>query len=249
VNPARVRRLLTDFKKGKLTIDEALSKLKLLPFEDIGDAVIDHHRQLRRGFPEAILAEGKSVDQIARIAKGMRQSGSNVLITRLSQEAARGVKRKIPELDYHRLARAGLILSGKIEKKGQGTILVVCAGTSDLPVAEEAALTAQVLGNEVDRLTDVGVAGVHRLLGQKERLTQARVLIVVAGMEGALPSVVGGLVARPVIAVPTSVGYGASFEGLAALLSMLNSCVPGVVVVNIDNGYGAGCAASLINSI
>ncbi|MEE8449663.1 MAG: nickel pincer cofactor biosynthesis protein LarB [Thermodesulfobacteriota bacterium] len=247
MNPARVRRFLTDLKKGKLTIDETLSKLKLLPFEDIGDAVIDHHRELRRGFPEAILAEGKSVDQIARIAKKMKQRGSNVLITRLSPQNARELKKKLPELDYHRLARIGLILGKRIEKQGKGTILVVCAGTSDLPVAEEAALTAQVLGNEVDRLTDVGVAGVHRLLAQKEKLTQARVLIVVAGMEGALPSVVGGLLARPVIAVPTSVGYGASFQGVAALLSMLNSCVPGVVVVNIDNGYGAGCAASLIN--
>lgn len=249
MNPKLLKKLLTDFKAGRVSLAEALARLRLLPFEDIGDAVIDHHRELRRGFPEAILGEGKSAEQIARIVKGMLDQGSNILVTRLSQEKAEEIKKKVPALEYHPLARAGVVRTHPIKKQGKGVILVVSAGTSDLPVAEEAAITAELLGNDVDRLIDVGVAGLHRLLAKKEKLTRARLLIVVAGMEGALPSVVGGLVAKPVIAVPTSVGYGASFQGVTALLSMLNSCVPGVVVVNIDNGYGAACAASLINRL
>lgn len=249
MNPELIKNLLTAVKEGSLSVEEALSRLKHLPFEEIEEATIDHHRELRRGFPEAVLGEGKSVVQIANIVRSMYEKGTNVLITRLAEEKAAALKKEFSQFSYHPVARAGILLSSEVKKEGKGIILVVCAGTSDLPVAEEAALTAEVLGNDVDRLCDVGVAGVHRLLARKERLIAARVLVVVAGMEGALPSVVAGLVSKPVVAVPTSVGYGASFQGIAALLSMLNSCVPGVLVVNIDNGYGAACAASLINRL
>lgn len=249
MNPELVKKLLTDVKEGSLSVEEALSRLRHLPFEEIEEATVDHHRELRRGFPEAVLGERKSVVQIANIARSMHEKGTNVLITRLAEEKAAALKEEFSQFSYHPVARAGILLASEIKKEGKGIILVVCAGTSDLPVAEEAALTAELLGNDVDRLTDVGVAGVHRLLAKKERLMAARVLIVVAGMEGALPSVVAGLVSKPVVAVPTSVGYGASFQGIAALLSMLNSCVPGVLVVNIDNGYGAACAASLMNRL
>lgn len=249
MNPELVKKLLTGVKEGSLSVEEALSRLRHLPFEEIEEATVDHHRELRRGFPEAVLGEGKSVIQIANIVRSMYEKGTNVLITRLAEEKAAALKEEFSQFSYHPVARAGILLASEIKKEGKGIILVVCAGTSDLPVAEEAALTAELLGNDVDRLSDVGVAGVHRLLARKERLMAARVLIVVAGMEGALPSVVAGLVSKPVVAVPTSVGYGASFQGIAALLSMLNSCVPGVLVVNIDNGYGAACAASLINRL
>lgn len=249
MNPELLKNLLTNVKEGNLSVAEALSRLRHLPFEELEDATIDHHREMRRGFPEAVLGEGKSTGQIANIVRSMKEKESNILITRLSEEKAATLKKEFPLFNYHPVARAGTLLATEIKKEGKGIVLVVSAGTSDLPVAEEAALTAELLGNDVERLWDVGVAGVHRLLAKKDRLTAARVLIVVAGMEGALPSVVAGLVSKPVVAVPTSVGYGASFQGVTALLSMLNSCVPGVLVVNIDNGYGAGCAASMINRL
>lgn len=241
--------LLEGVRKGRITVERALRRLRHLPFEDLGFAKVDHHRALRQGFPEVIMGEGKAAADIAVIAKTMRRRKANVLITRLSPEKMLALKKEIKGLRYHPSARAATWVGKPIRVTGKGSILVVCAGTSDIPVAEEAALTVEMMGNRVDRLYDVGVAGIHRLLENRDRLLSASVLIVVAGMEGALPSVVGGLVDRPVIAVPTSVGYGASFHGLAALLGMLNSCAAGVTVVNIDNGFGAGFAASQINRL
>jgi NCAIR mutase (PurE)-related protein len=218
------------------------------PFEDLGFARVDTHRHLRQGFPEVILGLGKTSAQIAAVAQRIVARGQSLLVTRASPEAWDAVRLVTPAATYHDEARAITLKQGDIAP-GIGTVLIACAGTSDLPVAEEAAVTAEIMGNAVDRLYDVGVAGLHRLLHEHERLRRARVLIVVAGMEGALPSVIGGLVQVPVIAVPTSVGYGASYQGIAALLGMLNSCASGVAVVNIDNGFGAACLASRINHL
>jgi NCAIR mutase (PurE)-related protein len=242
-------KLLEEVRKGRITVERALRRLRHLPFEDLGFAKVDHHRTLRQGFPEVIMGEGKAAAEIAAIAKTMRRRAVNVLITRLSPEKTLALKKEIKGLRYHINAHAATWVGKPIRVAGKGSILVVCAGTSDIHIAEEAALTSEMMGNRVERLYDVGVAGIHRLLENRERLLSASVLIVVAGMEGALPSVVGGLVDKPVIAVPTSVGYGASFHGLAALLGMLNSCAAGVTVVNIDNGFGAGFAASQINRL
>lgn len=239
--------LLHSVRDGALTPEQALQKLRLQPFEDLGYAKVDHHRGLRQGAAEVIYGAGKTPDQICGIVQAMLGHGEyNILITRMSPDAAQKVGEFCQELEYHPLPKVGLVRRRR-EITACGPIAVVSGGTSDLPVCEEAALTAEALGNEVDRIYDVGVAGVHRLLSQLDRLMKARVVIAVAGMEGALASVVGGLVDCPVIAVPTSVGYGASFHGLSALLSMLNSCASGVSVVNIDNGFGAGYLASMIN--
>lgn len=249
VKEPTLKDLLMRFKSGEFSVQEVLDKLKTMPFEDIGFACIDHHRPLRRGTSEVVYGEGKTADQILAIIRRMAGQGDNVLITRLSREKADKILSEYSEAIYHEEARALTLAQSPIEPKARGTVLVVCAGTSDIPVAEEAAVTARFLGNPVDTIYDVGVAGLHRVLAHREKLEQASVIIVVAGMEGALPSVIGGLVAKPVIAVPTSIGYGASFGGIAALLGMLNSCASGVVVVNIDNGFGAAYAASLINRV
>lgn len=243
----KLTELLEDVRRGEVTVAEALKRLEHLPFEDLGFAKVDHHRALRQGFPEVILGEGKEVSDVAAIARAIRKRGVNVLITRLSEEKMDALKTRLRGFRFHRQAGCATWSPGDAPIKGKGTVAVVCAGTSDIPVAEEAAVTCEIMGNRVERVYDVGVAGLHRLLGHHRQLTEAALLIVVAGMEGALPSVVAGLVRRPVIAVPTSVGYGASFGGLSALLAMLNSCAAGVTVVNIDNGFGAGFAASLIN--
>ncbi len=241
-----MKQMLESVRDGALSVDDALLRLKRQPFADIGFAKVDLHRKLRQGAAEVIYGAGKTPEQIIGILDVMRQNGQNtVLITRLSEEAARIVAQAHP-IDYHRDARAA-ILGGFPEPDGLGTIVVATGGTSDIPVAEEAALTAQVLGNQVTRLYDVGVAGLHRTLAHLDEIMGASVIIAIAGMEGALASVIGGLADCPVIAVPTSVGYGASFQGLSALLSMLNSCASGVSVVNIDNGFGGGYQASMIN--
>ena len=242
--------LLQRLQQGDLepaaAAEKILAALRAAPFVDLGFARVDTHREVRQGFPEVILGLGKTPAQIAAIAEKIVGRGQTLLVTRATPETHDAVRAVVPGAEYHPDARAITYAQGRVEA-GQGTIAIMCAGTSDLPVAEEAAVTAVVMGNRIDRLYDVGVAGLHRLLAEHERLRTARVLIVVAGMEGALPSVVAGLVKVPVIAVPTSVGYGASFGGLAALLGMLNSCANGVAVVNIDNGFGAACMASLIN--
>jgi NCAIR mutase (PurE)-related protein len=225
-----------------------LERLKDLPFEDLGFAKLDHHRALRTGMPEVIFAAGKTTAQVATIFARMAKAGGNVLATRASREAFEAVAAVEPAAIFHEAARAITLAQAPVTS-GKGTVAVVCAGTSDLPVAEEAAVTARLMGNTVEVIADVGVAGIHRLLAQKQSLQTARVLIVCAGMEGALPTVVAGLVNAPVLAVPTSVGYGASFGGVAALLGMLNTCAPNVSVVNIDNGFGAACIASLINHL
>ena len=238
--------LLEQVRTGKVDVPAAVQRMRHLPFEDLGFAKIDHHRALRHGMPEVILAQGKTPEQVVSIAKHLLEGVKNVLITRADQKTAALVKRKIRKAEYFPLSRA-IRVWGDRTVHGKGKIAVVCAGTSDIPVAEEARVTAEVMGNEVEAIHDIGVAGIHRLMSNRDRLVDARVVVVVAGMEGALPSVVGGLVSCPVIAVPTSVGYGASFNGLAALLGMLNSCASNVTVVNIDNGFGAGYVASLIN--
>ncbi|MFN8624633.1 MAG: nickel pincer cofactor biosynthesis protein LarB [Candidatus Binatia bacterium] len=247
MDPSRLRALLAEVRDGELSADEALEQLRSLPFEDLGFAKVDHHRQLRTGFPEVIFGSGKTAEQIVEIARRVKDSAQNVLITRLAAAEAARIQEAFPEMCYLPHARAATIVHTRPEIRGRGAILIVAAGTSDVPVAEEAALTADLMGNTVERVYDVGISGIHRLFAHHEQLRKAAVLIVVAGMEGALPSVVAGLVDHPVIAVPTSIGYGASFGGLAALLAMLNSCAAGVLVVNIDNGFGAGVAASLIN--
>jgi len=243
----KIRALLVRVSKGEVDVEQAFQALKDLPFEDIGVACIDHHRGLRRGLSEVIFGEGKEADQILAIMDRMSQQGENIMVTRLSGEKAKTIAKRFPDSVYHAGARVLTLTRHTVKPLGRGTVLVITAGTSDIPVAEEAAITARFMGNEVDVVHDVGVSGLHRVLAHKERLDRATVVIVVAGMEGALPSVVGGLVDKPVIAVPTSVGYGASFGGITALLGMLNSCASGVTVVNIDNGFGAGYAASLIN--
>ena len=243
----QLKLLLQQVRNGQTDLESALDRLKTLPFEDLGYAKIDHHRCVRNGVPEVIYCEGKTISQIKGIVEKISQHHVNILATRANQEVFDGIQEVVPDSEYHDMARIVVVKPRPVEK--QGNVAVVCAGTSDLPVAEEAAVTAEVLGNRANRLYDVGVAGIHRLLGVCDDLFKASVAIVVAGMEGALASVVGGLVSCPVIAVPTSVGYGASFGGLAALLCMLNSCASGVSVVNIDNGFGAGYQASLINKM
>ncbi len=245
----KIREILDLVAGGGLSSEGALARLKHLPFEDLGFARLDHHRSLRRGLPEVVFGEGKSADQIAAIAKRMSAAGVNVVITRLAPDKARLIKRKLRALDYRADAQIGAIVQEHRAIRCHGTVMVLSAGTSDIPVAEEAAWCAELFGNPVERLYDVGVAGLHRLTANADLIQRASVLIVVAGMEGALPSVVAGLVDKPVIAVPTSVGYGASFGGIAALLGMLNSCASGVTVVNIDNGFGAAFAATMINRV
>jgi len=242
-----LRSLFQNLKNGDIDIDDVLERLKHLPFEDIGCATVDHHRGLRLGFPEVILGEGKSAGQIEKIMAAMLDQGTNILVTRLDEAKAARIRHGFPAASYHGDARCLIIEQKPVEITGRGKILVVSAGTSDIPVAAEAVLTARMMGNDIEQLFDVGVAGIHRLLARREQLSAAAVIIVVAGMEGALPSVVAGMAAKPVIGVPTSVGYGASFGGIAALLGMLNSCAAGVTVVNIDNGFGAAYAASLMN--
>jgi len=247
-----LRRMLDEVRTGAMDAETAAARIRdafaAAPFEDLGFARVDTHRHIRQGFPEVILGLGKTPAQIAAVADRIVASGQSLLVTRASREAWDAVHAVVPDATYHEVARAITLKRGDITP-GLETVLIACAGTSDLPVAEEAAVTAEVMGNTVDRLYDVGVAGLHRLLHEHDRLRRARVLIVVAGMEGALPSVIGGLVRVPVIAVPTSVGYGASYGGIAALLGMLNSCASGVAVVNIDNGFGAACLASRINHL
>lgn len=247
MNPDSVKKMLEAVKQGDTSVDEALECLRQLPYQDLGCAQVDHHREMRQGMPEVIFGEGKTVAQIQRIMSAMLEKGSNVLVTRLAPDKAGEISQEFPTAEYHDDARCLTVQQHLQEQRGRGTILVVSAGTSDIPVAAEALVTARFLGNQTSHVYDVGVAGIHRLLARREELAAAAVIIVVAGMEGALPSVVGGLVDKPVIAVPTSIGYGASFGGIAALLGMLNSCAAGVTVVNIDNGFGAACAASLIN--
>src|SRR6187397_3547963 len=250
-NAAELSALLTDLCEGRTTLEVAQARIQAAlreqPFEDLGFAKVDHHREIRQGFPEVILGLGKTPEQVAIIAAEIVGRKHPLLVTRADEAAWFAVRQKIPSAEYHALARC-ITLKGE-SAPGKGTIALCSAGTSDQPVAEEAAVTAELLGNTVDRIYDVGVAGIHRVLSQRDKLGAARVVIVVAGMEGALPSVVAGMVAVPVIAVPTSIGYGASFGGVAALLGMLNSCANGVSVVNIDNGYGAGCIASMINHL
>lgn len=244
----KILQILTEFKQNKLSVDEAIGALNKLPYEDLGFAKIDYHREIRKGFPEVIFCQGKTPQQVREIAFNMHKRGSDVLGTRASHEHFEAVKRVVETAVYYEEARIISIRNTPINKT-KGIIGVVAAGTSDLPVAEEAVITAELMGNTVKRFYDVGVAGLHRLLDKLDEIRQCRVLIAVAGMEGALPTVLGGLVSSPIIAVPTSVGYGANFHGLSALLTMLNSCASGVSVVNIDNGFGAAYSASLINKI
>lgn len=242
----QIRQLLEKVKNGQIDVDGAIDQLKDLPYEELGFAKLDHHRLLRRGFPEVIFCKGKTLDQIKQIAARLSRHGQLIMATRADEKVFEAIKSNCPTAEYHETAR--IVLTGPIpEPKTTKHILVVTAGTADIPVAEEAIVTASVMGNLVEKIFDIGVAGVHRLLAHRDQIQSANVVIVVAGMEGALASVVGGIVERPIVAVPTSIGYGASFEGLAALLSMLNCCSPGVAVMNIDNGFGAGYYAGLIN--
>jgi NCAIR mutase (PurE)-related protein len=242
-----IREILERLSSGQLDIDGALGELRDLPYENLGFARVDHHRGLRAGFPEVVLAQGKTVEQVAAIVQRLAAKNHNVLVTRATPDHAAAVLAAFPTATYDSVSRCLRIMQQPIETTGRGVVLVVSAGTADLPAAEEAAISAELMGNPVQRLYDVGVAGIHRLLDNVEQIRAASVVIVVAGMEGALPSVVGGLTGRPLIAVPTSAGYGASFGGVAALLGMLNSCAGGVTVVNIDNGFGAACAATRVN--
>jgi len=244
----QLKKLLSQVKNDKVTIDEAIDKLRHLPFEDLGFACIDHHRQIRCGFPEVIYCPGKTTEQIVKIFSALAEKGNNVLATRAEEQVYKALTKtkKFPQVRYEKLARA-IVLEQKKIKPSKSVIPIVTAGTADLPVAAEAKVTAEIMGQRTELICDVGVAGLHRLLGHLEKLQKANVIIVIAGMEGALASVVGGLVSCPVIAVPTSIGTGASFGGIAALLTMLNSCVAGVTVTNIDNGFSAGVTATLIN--
>ena len=244
-----IRKVLESVMGGRLTVDQALEQLKRLPFENLSYACVDHHRSLRKGFPEVIFGEGKSLEQILGVMEAMVDQKDTVMITRLSAEKAEAIVAKHPKATYHSEARMLVLASKPIEPAAKGLIMVIAAGTSDIPVAEEALVTAKTMGHRVERLYDVGVSGIHRLMQHEEFWTEASVFIVVAGMEGALPSVVAGLVDKPVIAVPTSIGYGASFGGITALLGMLNSCASNVSVVNIDNGFGAGYVAATINAL
>ena len=248
MNSELVRELLESVRAGETDIDSALHRLKGMPFENLGYAVVDHHRAVRHGMPEVIYGEGKAPEHLAGIFFNLREKSPNVLATRVSPEAAKLVQEKLSDAEYHPVSRV-LRCWGDRKIVGKGKIAVICAGTADIPVAEEAKLVAEVMGNDLDFIADVGVAGIHRLFGNLEKIRQARLCIAVAGMEAALPSVLGGLVSCPVIGVPTSVGYGAHFKGLASLLGMLNSCASNVTVVNIDNGFGAAYVATLINRI
>ncbi|MDQ2087555.1 nickel pincer cofactor biosynthesis protein LarB [Herbivorax sp. ANBcel31] len=241
-----LRKLLQDVKNGSISVEGALGDLKKLPFEDLGFAKVDHHRNIRNGYPEVIYSEGKTVEQVQEIVKKLIERNNNIMATRADYKIYEGIKEIINDTVYYEKARIAVVKKREV-LKSKKIVAVVSAGTSDIPVAEEAAITCDVMGNTVERVYDVGVAGIHRLFAKSETIMKANVLIVVAGMEGALASVVSGLVDKPVIAVPTSVGYGASFGGLSALLTMLNSCATGIGVVNIDNGFGAGCLASMIN--
>lgn len=247
MNAESLEKLLKDVSGGGLSVEDALKKLKHMPYEDATVALVDHHRAIRQGYPEVIFGQGKTADEIITIMTRLKESGQNVLVTRLPEESAHVIKNHFPDAVYYERAKCMTLEIEPQKETGRGKILIISAGTSDRPVAEEALITARFLGHEAEHIQDVGVAGLHRLLNQMPRFDEASVFIVVAGMEGALPSVVGGLVDKPVIAVPTSVGYGASFGGLSALLGMLNSCASGVAVVNIDNGFGAAYMAALIN--
>jgi NCAIR mutase (PurE)-related protein len=246
MDPESLRALLDGVRSGATSTEEALERLRLLPYEDLGFATLDHHRALRHGFPEVVFCQGKTPAHAAEIVERLAARSGVVLATRATPETYAAVQARVPDAQYHELARAITVRRGEQGTRVEG-VAVVSAGTADLPVAEEAVLTAEMMGHAVDRIYDVGVAGLHRLLARLEQLRRARVVVVVAGMEGALPSVVAGLLDVPVIAVPTSVGYGASFGGLSALLTMLNSCASGIAVVNIDNGFGAGTLAAMIN--
>lgn len=248
MNSESLRKLFEDVRRGALTPDAAVEQVRHLPFEDLGFAKVDHHRAIRNGMPEIIFGQGKSPEQVAAIFARLAKHGGNVLATRATQEQFEAVRKVVTKADYQAIGRA-IVLRRDRKKYGKGKIAVISAGTSDIPVAEEAVITADVMGNDVEHLYDVGVAGIHRLLANRKAFAKARVVIVCAGMEGALPSVVGGMVGVPVIAVPTSIGYGAAFKGVAALLGMMNSCASNVSVVNIDNGFGAGYVASLINRL
>ncbi len=249
MTPEKMKTLLKEVASGKKSAEVAYENLSTMHFESLGDAHVDHHRAIRQGMPEVIFGEGKTAAQIISVARAMRKAEADVLITRIDDAKQTAIRKQFRGAVIHAKARCAVIRAKEPPITGKGTILIITAGTSDVPVAEEAAITAEFMGNKVERLFDVGVAGIHRLLMQKKALTGARVLVVVAGMEGALASVVGGLTDKPVVAVPTSVGYGASFGGIAALLGMLNSCAPTVAVVNIDNGFGAGVYASVINRL
>lgn len=244
----QLRGLLEQVHAGVVDVDSALDRMRHLPFEDLGYAKLDHHRSLRHGLTEVVFGKGKTPEQVAGIAGRLLEKSQNLLITRTTESVGIELKSRFPEAEYFPLSGAVRVWRDRA-RRGKGVLAVVCAGTSDIPVAEEAQVTAEIMGSQVDSIYDVGVAGIHRLIANSERLMQARVVVVAAGMEGALPSAVGGIVSVPVIAVPTSVGYGASFQGLAALLGMLNSCASNVTVVNIDNGFGAGYVASLINRL
>jgi NCAIR mutase (PurE)-related protein len=247
MDKASLIKLMEEVRSGAIAPDAAADRLRGLPFEDLGFAKVDHHRCLRQGFPETIFAEGKTPEQVVEIIACMRARGSRVLATRCAPDTIEAVLKAYPDAEHHKTARA--VTVGKPDAQMDGFIGVLCAGTSDMPVGEEAAVTCEAMSCRVERIYDVGVAGIHRLFHQRDRIEKANALIVCAGMEGALPSVVAGLVDKPVFAVPTSVGYGASFQGLAALLAMLNSCATGVSVVNIDNGYGAGALAAMVNRV
>lgn len=249
MNEETLTKLLKQIKSGKISVDKAVSELKTLPFTDLGDALIDNHRSLRQGFPEVIFGEGKTLKQIKDICTHMTKRKDNILISRIDKTKASSLKKAFKNADYNEAARTLFIKNHPIKKQGSGKILIISAGTSDKPVAEEALVTAKVMGNTVEMLSDVGVAGIHRLLHNTDKIFEARVLIVVAGMEGALPSVVAGLTDKPVIAVPTSVGYGANLGGLTPMMAMLTSCAAGITVVNIDNGFGAAVSATLINRL
>ena len=247
MNLERIREILEAVSQQSLSVEEASEKLRHLPFEDLGFAKIDHHRALRRGFPEVIYGPGKTPAQITAIGTKLAENDQNVLVTKTTETAYAELRQKLPDARWHAQAGA-IIVERRPPDRVPGMVLIISAGTSDIPIAEEAALTTELMGSTVDRVFDVGVAGLHRLASHQELLTKASVVVVTAGMEGALPSVVAGLVAVPVVAVPTSIGYGASFGGLSALLAMLNSCSSGVAIVNIDNGFGAGYLAGLINA-
>lgn len=250
MNEKALKEMLGKVKKGDVKVEDAFNFLKDFPFKELGFAKIDNHREIRMGFPEVVYCQGKDKKQIAEIMKNLvASSNSNILATKASEEIYKFVVTEIPDAEYKQLARLIVVYNDDYNKKKKGNILIISAGTSDIPIAEEAALTCDAMGNHVERLYDVGVSGIHRLAVHKDKLQQAKVIVVIAGMEGCLASVVGGLVDKPVIAVPTSIGYGSSFNGLAALLGMLNSCTPNVSVVNIDNGFGAAYTASLINGL
>lgn len=244
-----LRNILQEFQASRLSLDEAVDSLTMLPYEELGFAKIDHHRMVRQGFPEVVFCQGKTVSQVAIIVEHLAAHNPNILATRATKEMYMAVKAVVPEAQYYELPNLIVVQRDTTVPDEKRVVLVLTAGTSDIPAAEEAAITAEIMGNKVQRIYDVGVAGIHRLFAHQQSIQEANVIIVAAGMEGALVSVVGGMVAKPVIALPTSVGYGASFGGLAALLSMLNSCAAGISVVNIDNGFGAGRLASIINQM